>query len=43
MHMLASQIFMNLSSTSLIYIAFVILGIILVGYLTYVLIHPERF
>jgi K+-transporting ATPase KdpF subunit len=43
MHMLASQIFMDVSSTTLIYVAFVILGIILVGYLTYVLIYPERF
>ena len=31
------------SSDTLIYVAFVILGIILVGYLTYVLIRPERF
>ena len=43
--MLALWIFMDIiaSGNTLIYIAFVILGIILVGYLTYVLIHPERF
>jgi K+-transporting ATPase KdpF subunit len=43
MYMLASQIFVDISSTTIIYIAFVILGIILVGYLTYVLFRPERF
>jgi len=43
MYMLASQIFIDVSIPTLIYIAFVILGIILVGYLTYVLIFPERF
>jgi len=31
------------SGNTLIYIAFVVLGIILVGYLTYVLFRPERF
>jgi len=43
--MLASGILMDViaSSDTLIYIAFVILGIILVGYLTYVLLRPERF
>jgi K+-transporting ATPase KdpF subunit len=43
MYMLASQIFTDLSITTIVYVAFVILGIILVGYLTYVLIYPERF
>jgi|GEM_PF-1236202 K+-transporting ATPase KdpF subunit len=45
MYMLVSQIFTDIiaSSDTLIYIAFVILGIILVGYLTYVLFRPERF
>jgi len=43
MHMLASQIFTDLSITTIVYVAFVILGIILVSYLTYVLIYPERF
>jgi len=31
------------SASTLIYIAFVILGILLVGCLTYVLFFPERF
>ena len=31
------------SATSLIYTAFVIIGVMLVGYLTYVLFRPERF
>ncbi|HYC20934.1 MAG TPA: potassium-transporting ATPase subunit F [Candidatus Bathyarchaeia archaeon] len=43
MYILASQIFTDLSITTIVYVAFVILGISLVGYLTYVLIHPERF
>jgi K+-transporting ATPase KdpF subunit len=43
MYLIASQIFTDVSSTTLIYIAFVALGIILVGYLTYVLFRPERF
>jgi len=31
------------SSATLIYAAFVVVGIFLIVYLTYVLIHPERF
>jgi K+-transporting ATPase KdpF subunit len=43
--MLASPILMDTTTsvTTLIYVAFVVLGILLVGYLTYVLIFPERF
>ena len=31
------------SSATLIYVAFVVVGIFLIVYLTYVLIRPERF
>ena len=43
--MLAFPTFMEITTSinTLIYVAFVILGILLVGYLTYVLIRPERF
>jgi K+-transporting ATPase KdpF subunit len=43
--MLAFLIIMDITASinTLIYVAFVILGILLVGYLTYVLIRPERF
>jgi K+-transporting ATPase KdpF subunit len=43
--MLAFLILMDAGTSidTLIYAVFVVLGIILVGYLTYVLIHPERF
>jgi K+-transporting ATPase KdpF subunit len=43
--MLAFLTIMDITASinTLIYVAFVILGILLVGYLTYVLIRPERF
>ena len=43
--MLAFPILMDITASinTVIYAVFVVLGIILVGYLTYVLIFPERF
>jgi K+-transporting ATPase KdpF subunit len=43
--MLAFPIFADITASinTLIYVAFVILGVLLIGYLTYVLIRPERF